>query len=56
MLLSAVLVDIYDLATGSFYWSTAIPPGMSMVLVVIALIIAELVLKNHGRTDRNPAM
>ena len=40
-----VLTDLNDFTVGLFHRSYAVSPGMSPVLVVIALIIAELVLQ-----------
>lgn len=48
MLFPAILTDIDDLVFNRLIGSTAIPPRMSPILVVIKLINAQLVLQvNH---------
>jgi hypothetical protein len=43
--LPSILVDINNLLIDGYYWGGTTPPRMTPVLVVIALIIAELVIK-----------
>jgi len=45
MFLPTVVVDIYRRIAGSFHRRYTIPPGMSLALVEIALIVPQLILQ-----------